>query len=300
MTVNISNIKNAVTSKSGRQILKIRKASPTLMFGAGVVGVIGTVVLASKATLKLEETLDEHATTALQAKQVLADESMNYDENDHRKDMVILHARTIGKVAKLYAPAFGLGVISIGLLTGSHVTLTRRNAGAVAAYAALDKGFQEYRARVVEELGVDKDREFAFGVDEKEVYSETKKGEPKVDRVKIASGESVYAKFFNEDNPNWTSAPEHNLLFLKGQQTYATQRLRSKGHLFLNEVYDALGMDRTPQGAVVGWILGKGDDYVDFGFEDDDKMDRFHDFLVGREGSLLLDFNVAGIIYDQI
>lgn len=301
--MNLNNLKNAVTSKGGRQLLKLRKSSPTLMFGAGVVGMVGTVVLASKATLNLEEILDDHSELALKAKEVHAaggTATRSYDDNDLRKDMVILHTRTVAKVAKLYAPALGLGVVSIGLLTGSHVTLNRRNASLMAAYAAVDKGFREYRDRVIAELGADKDKEFAFGVEEREVYHETKKGEPKVERVKTAAGENMYAKFFDENNVNWTPVPEHNLMFLKGQQTYATQRLQAKGHLFLNEVYDALGMERTPAGAVVGWILGEGDEFVDFGYEDDDQMERFHEFLVGREGSLLLNFNVAGVIYDKI
>ena len=53
--MNFQSIKNVVTSKVGRQLLVAQKHSPAVLFAAGVVGVVGTVVLASRATLKLNE-----------------------------------------------------------------------------------------------------------------------------------------------------------------------------------------------------------------------------------------------------
>lgn len=62
-----------------------------------------------------------------------------------------------------------------------------------------------------------------------------------------------------------------------------------------------LGMDHTSAGAVVGWISGgDGDNYVDFGVFIPDADDRVRDFVNGREGSVLVDFNVDGIIWDKI
>jgi hypothetical protein len=69
--------------------------------------------------------------------------------------------------------------------------------------------------------------------------------------------------------------------------------------VFLNEAYDALGLDRSKEGAVVGWVLGNGDDYVDFGLYTCDTP-AVQDFMTGREYSVLLDFNVDGVIYDKI
>lgn len=92
-------------------------------------------------------------------------------------------------------------------------------------------------------------------------------------------------------------------MFLKRQQAHATDRLQDKGHLFLNEVYDMLGMQRTKSGQVVGWIYDKkhpiGDNFVDFGIYDLYK-EKNREFVNGYEPSILLDFNVDGNILEMI
>jgi hypothetical protein len=60
-----------------------------------------------------------------------------------------------------------------------------------------------------------------------------------------------------------------------------------------------LDIPRTQAGAVVCWVRGQGDDFIDFGIFDgnDDATRRF---VNGCERSILLDFNVDGVIYDMI
>jgi hypothetical protein len=93
----------------------------------------------------------------------------------------------------------------------------------------------------------------------------------------------------------------HNQMFLQSQQNYANDYLIAHGYLFLNDVYDLLGLERTQAGQVVGWVRGKdgGDGYVDFGiFENDTVMGK--QFAMGNSRSILLDFNVDGVVWDLI
>lgn len=295
--------KNVVTSKAGRQLLLTQKHSPVILFGAGVVGVVATTVLACKATLKLEAVLDENERIHAEAKERLALDTERYTAKDYTQDSAVLKVRLVRDVTKLYAPAIGLGVVSICALGGSHFILSKRNAGLVAAYAALDKGFNEYRERVIKMVGPEKERELLFESETREVAVDGKNGVEVVQHTS-AIGPSRYAKFFSKETSSiWSPDPGYNLCTLQAQQAFANDKLWGKGHVFLNEVYDSLGLDRTPEGAVVGWVKNNpkgGDNEIDFGIFTDKNRDQFHDFMQGREGALLLDFNVDGVVWDLI
>lgn len=298
--MNIKSMANGITSKVGLQMLKAKKQSPAIMFGAGVVGVVATVVLASKATLKLEEVLNETDELIEQANTLVERNNPKYSAEVRDSDLRKIKIQSAIKIAKLYGPAVVVGLVSIGLLTGSHVAMTRRNTALMAAYATLEKGFREYEARVREEFGEDKARELRFGADEREVYSEAENGEPKVDRVKFAAGKSMYARFFDKHNENFQPTVEYNLLFLQGVQKYLNDKLNANGWILLNDAYDALGMERSKEGTVMGWVLHPNTaNYVDFGINSPDNVDRVADFLCGVENAILVDFNVTNV-FDKI
>jgi hypothetical protein len=276
------------------------------MFVAGVATAVTGTVLACRATLKVSDVLAQ--TEELKDKaEMLYEDGLNpdYDEKTYNRDLMVLKVKTILNVTKLYAPSAGLMMLSVALLTGSHVTLTKRNASLTAAYAGIDQAFEKYRERVVQSLGEDQDREFRYGAEKVEEKVKGEDGKTKtVSRLRVANngeGPSMYAKFFAEHCPDWKRNPEYNRVFLRAQQNYANDMLKSRGHVFLNEVYDSLGIERTQAGAVVGWVLSKdGDNFVDFGIFDDLTNPNVRDFVNGDADSILLDFNVDGVIYDKI
>lgn len=291
-------VPNAVSSKLALTILKTQKHSPKILFVAGAAGTVTAAVLAARATLKLEEVLEE---TSKDLDRVRTLHHVDYSEADRTQDKAVLYIRGGVKVVKLYAPAVAVGALSIGMLTGSHYILSKRNAALTAAYATLEKGFSSYRARVVEDQGEDKDRQYLHGSEKQKFTTIDEKGKKVKGDRKVATDVSPYGVLFNDRNPNWNRNAEYNYIFLRAQLRYLNDQLRSRGHVFLNDVYDALGFERTSQGAVVGWLAdGRGDGYIDFGIFDDDAALRVHDFLVGNEGELYLDFNVDGLIYKNI
>lgn len=111
---------------------------------------------------------------------------------------------------------------------------------------------------------------------------------------------SIYARYFDESSCVWTNEAEYNLMFLKSTEQYANDILRSKGSLFLNEVYDMLGIPRSKAGQVVGWIYDEsnpvGDNYVDFGIFNECNADFINEY----KRIALLDFNVDGVILDKV
>ncbi len=292
-------LSNFVTSKAGLQLLTLKKHSPVILFAAGVVGVVGAAVLASRATLKMEGILQEAATEAEAVEQW--DPETYLEEKDRQKALLHIKVGTIVLIAKAYAPAVLVGAASIAALTGSHVILTQRNTALMAAYAGLDKAYKAYRKRVVDELGEDKDKQFQNGSRTRDIVEETPEG-PVVTTVTEVdpNGYSVYAKFFDKFNRNWNEEWEYNRIFLQATQNHANNKLTAQGWLLLNDVYDALGIPRTKAGCVVGWRIDKdGDNYIDFGMFNKSKEMARH-FVNGNEGTILLDFNVNGVVYDKI
>lgn len=289
-------IPTALTRNVSRQMFLVQKHSPHILFGAGIVGVVATAVMASKATLQLSDTLQGYEDMKDMAAELLDTNNTEYTEDDYRKDMRYVHVRAAIGVTKLYAPAVGLGIVSVACLTQSHVILSQRNVALSAAYAALDKGFTEYRERVQSEVGEDRERELRYGGITK---TTTVDGKQVKRIVPTPESASIYARFFDQLSSSWQREPEYNLVFLKCQQNYANDMLRARGHLFLNEVYDMLGIPRSKAGAVVGWrISDDGDCFVDFGLYDGNEAARA--FVNGVEGAILLDFNVDGVIYDKL
>jgi Family of unknown function (DUF6353) len=295
-------VSEAVRTGLGRTGLLTQKNSPQILFGVGIAGSIASTVLACRATLKLEETLEK---TRVDLKRVKVAEKKDngdeYSDRERQQDTSVVYMRGAYNVVKLYGPAIIVGGISIAALTQSQNILTKRNAALTAAYAALDKGFREYRARVVDKYGEDQDREFRYGSEKVEIINEETGRKKTVTRVGPDTP-SVYARFFDPLSPSWSKDPETNFIFLRAQQNYSNDLLRSRGHVFLNEVYDMLGIPRTKAGSVVGWLMspnpGETDNYVNFGIFDDNE--KVIDFVNGREASILLDFNVDGVIYDKI
>lgn len=300
-----------LTRTFNRTSLKLQKHSPEILLVAGTVGVVASTVMACKATLKVEEIVDDAKQKIDTIHEVAADPAMTekYSEEDSKKDLAIVYTQTAVKFIKLYGPAVVLGVASLGCMIGSNRILNKRNAALAAAYAAVDKSFKEYRGRVIERFGEKMDKELRYNIKAQEVEETTtdENGNEVVTKKTIEvidpNNYSQYAIIFDDGNEGWDPDPERTKYFLIQQQNWANERLKARGHLFLNEVYDLLGAKRTKAGAQVGWVYDEantfGDNFVDFGIFDTTRS-KARDFVNGYEKVIVLDFNVDGYILDLI
>lgn len=306
-TENLVNKINTTVRKTG---FKLRKYSPEILVVAGIVGTVVSAVMACKATTKisdiLETTRDDIDTIHNFKPDTESEET--YSEEDMKKDLTIVYIQTGIKFVKLYTPAVLLGAVSIVSILTSNNILRKRNVAIAAAYATVDRGFKEYRNRVIERFGEKVDKELKYNIKAKKVdtISNEDGKEEKVDKVMDViepNTYSIYARFFDDGCTGWEKNAEYNLSFLRIQQQYANDLLRSRGHLFLNEVYDMLGIPRTKEGQAVGWIYDPDDDtrdnFVDFGIYDATR-EATRNFVNGYERTILLDFNVDGCIWDLI
>lgn len=284
---------------------KVKRFSPEILMVAGVAGVITAGVLACKATLKLEGIVEK---AEMDIADVKDRNSVNEFDSvtEFNKELAKVYTKRALQVAKIYTPALSVGVLSIGCLLGAHGIMNQRNVAAIAAYKSLESGFEQYRRRVAAEFGEDKERDLRFGLVEKEVpqYDEdgNQVGSKKVTEI-APDGMSPYARIFDEYNDMWSKVPGINQMTLNNQETWLNDRLKARGYLFLNDVYEALGFPKTPAGQVVGWLSRthanfdpeKNDGFVDFGLWEIEQEAK-REFVNGFERSVILDFNVDGIM----
>ena len=312
--MNKTTIMTKATRMVNRAGLKIKKHSPEILLTAGVVGVVTSGVMACRATLKVNEVLEEPKNDIEKIHESFehgaTPAGIPYDEADFKKDLSIVYIQTGVKLAKLYGPSIALGVASIGCIVGSNRILNKRNVALAAAYTTIDKSFKDYRGRVIERFGKELDRELRYNIKAKEIEetvinedgSETTVKRT-IDVMDTENNYSPYSIVFDDGNLGWDPDPELTKFFLVQQQSHANDTLKAKGHLFLNEVYDMLGARRTKAGQRVGWVYDEkhpvGDNYVDFGMFDIHR-EKARDFINGHEKVIVLDFNVDGVIDDLI
>src|ERR1041385_1337009 len=160
-----------VTTKLGRNALLLKKSSPTVLFGVGIVGVVGGTVLACRATLKMTTLLEESSKKLDKVREYQGSASMSYTENDREHDVALIRTQTTIGIIKLYLPPVIMTSVGITALTSSHRILANRNAALTAAYAALDEAYKRYRQRVVDKYGEEQDREFQYDTETVEIGS---------------------------------------------------------------------------------------------------------------------------------
>lgn len=289
---------------------KFKKHSPEILVAAGVVGIVTSGVMACKATLKVNEVLDktrEEIDKIHDAEDKgVTPAGKSYDENDVKKDLTIVYVQTGVKLAKLYAPAIAVGMLSIAGIVASNRILRKRNLALAAAYATVDRGFKEYRGRVIERFGKELDRELKYNIKAEEVEKVEKdeNGNEKIVKQQVNTAtineRSSTSRIFDETCPNWEKNAEYNNMFLRQTESWANRKLQENGYLFLNDVYDMLGFQRSQEGQILGWIYDPKDptcaNYVSFGIDDiHDEQKRL--FVNGYERSIILDFNTDGDIW---
>lgn len=285
-------------------LMALRKHSPEILTFLGIGGMVTGSVMACKATHDhFDEIVVDHR---IQVDEIRKSKT---DESNERKELTKTFLKTAGRMTALYAPSVTISALSITSILTANNILRKRNIALAAAYAAIDRGFKDYRSRVVDRFGADVDRELRNDLHQEKIDETVTDEEGKKKKVKNTvmvvgdGGLSDYSRYFAY---GYAKGAEHNadynLFFLRSQQDLANNILRAKGFLFLNEVYDMLGIDRSIPGQTVGWVYDKnandhGDNYVDFGIREvyRKRSDNPNDY----EKVFLLDFNVDGNILDH-
>ena len=286
------DIVRSVKTLSFKGAALVQKYAPEILTGLGVIGVATSTVLIAKQTLKLEETVDKAELRLLAAKNVK-------EEGGDSLAVVKAYLANTGDIVKLYGAPVSLALASIASILAAHGIMRRRNAALVAAYGVLETAFANYRERVREVVGEEREKELYYGV--REVTEVSESGKKKITKNGAQGPLSPYALLFDESNKYWEPEAGTNKTFLLIKQQHFNDMLFMRGHLFLNDVHRALGFPETKAGQAVGWVYDseRGDGFVDLGIyvpESDVKRD----FINGWEPNIWLNPNVDGVILDRL
>ena len=307
--------KTELATKAGQILVKtkldIKKHSPEILVAAGIGTGIVAAIVACKQTIKANDIVAE-ARKSLQniedVKELAANNEVEYTEENEQEDRKTIGMQVAVGMVKTYALPVGLGILSITCILAGHHILKKRNVALAAAYSALSTDFMNYRKRVVDKYGKDVDFMLKNGLEKQIVANQVidpETGEVKETKEEVLTYEgdklSQYARIFDEvGSTQWTPSADHNRAFLLMEQNYFNERIRTRGYIFLNEVYERLGFRPTKAGSVVGWVYQNADyEGIDFGIFTAHTQ-KAAEFLEGTEPSIILDFNVQGDILSLV
>lgn len=308
MNDNIMKVMNKAKFVVNRSKLKVEKYSPQILVTVGITCMAASTLVACKETPQAIDILEKYART----REVIEDTKdmvergeiteAEYSKKDYAIDKFRNNVQETVALVKNYAPALALMAAGTACILSSTAIQTKRTLALSTAYASLQNSFNDYRERVKNEVGEEKENDIYYGVETVKVKNpETGKKEEVKVPLKDSCGMpcSPYAVVFDQKNRYWQRNDEMNFGFLKNQQRFANELLHAQGHVFLNDIYKMLGFPDTAAGAVTGWVMNNGDNFIDFGLMDA----AGNQGKIGADGNFIgyiLDFNVDGVIYDMI
>lgn len=298
----------SITTAIHTGIARVSKHAPTILSVAASAGVIGTGYLAWKAGTRFEDVEGrdwERRKECIRNADNIPDEEVPAYERKLRILFILDTAKTL-------APAAIVGGATIAMIYFSNSISKKRLAALGAAYTVLQNAFDGYKKTMVDALGKETVEKIVapklpnIGKTAEEILSSDNKSDAAnvTDAVlNSVSALSPYARIISEDSSNcWDTSEDYTSENIAAVQLWANRRLERKGHLFLNEVYDQLGLSRTREGSVVGWLKNSenGDGYVSFGDYDSSIYRVPSDDYTRVDSNFILDFNVDGMIWDKI
>lgn len=218
------NLKQRFHRMCGMSRLYLRRSSPTILCCAAAVGVVGTAVVAVKATPKAMRLLEEAT---------------------EEKGAELSRTEIFVAVAHLYIPSAAIGAGTIFCIFGANALNKHQQAQLMSAYALIKNYHKEYCNKLIKLHGEEEDIEVRNAMmrercDVHILHSDVPDG--KVIFYDEMSGESIMRY-------------EREVI---DAEYHFNRNFTIRGYAFLNEFYEFLGLPQTEYGGTVGWSICSG------------------------------------------
>lgn len=206
--------------------IAMKKHSPEILTGIGIVGMITTTVMAVKATPK-----------AL----VLIEEKKSTEKLEELPPVEIVKTAWF-----CYIPTAITGVLSIACLVGASSVNLKRNAALATAYTLSETALKEYKDKVVEVIG--------------EKKAETVKDEiakDKIEKDPVSAKEIIITEHGNTLCYDVLSGRyfKSDIDKLKKVENELNRKMLSETYITLNEFYSEMGLNEIKLGNELGWNI---------------------------------------------
>lgn len=298
--------------------LWFKQNSPEILLGVNVVGSAGAVILGSVATTKVAGIVNPKMELIGEEKKLIeklskAEQVSDEEIKKHKSIIKKTYFKMGAKLFLNYLPCILSYSASTVAAFGSHKIMKGRQIALAAALSTCEAGYAAYRSRVREKLGEEAEKALFEGREEKEVKVKDEKGKEKIEKsydLKNLHTDCDFGVVWGDGNYDYDHEhPGLNISHLMQAEQTMNDILRSRGYLFLHEVYEQLGYtngmlgERKLQAAhVLGWIYDpedkERDSFVSFGIHDSKGVltPEAKRLQQGTENAIWLEFNVDGDI----
>ena len=222
----------------------VSKHSPEILTGLGIAGMVTTTILAVKATPKALQLIEEAE----------YEKTMQMEKRPTHMEK-LTPIETVKAAWKPYIPAAITGTLSIACLVGASSVNFRRNAALATAYKLSETALSEYKEKVVEVVGENKEKIIRDKVAEQKVADNpvSKNTVIVTEKGNTLCYDAFAGRYFRSDIDR-----------IKSAVNIINRRMTYDQYVSLNEFYDELDLDHTQMGDQLGWSLDRGLVDVDF------------------------------------
>lgn len=303
--------------------LALKKNAPKILLISGVALTVGGTVVACKKTLKMPEIIKEleeksneihEAVGKTEVVSPVSSESRPYSVEDAKADLTKLYISTGGKILKVYWLPVLMEIGGIALIGISHGIMNKRLeaaekklVAAVTAYEGLSQLFEQYRKRIEEAEGVEKEQEYYVKAKENcDIHHVVSENVQKLhEKLSNVNPNNPHMRIYDEVSSRfWSPVPIYNLCKVKEAKSLAWLRMKNRyndlgyGFIFLWEVELELGLVPTAASFTDGWLYNPklGEEQISFGLEKGGiGYENKVSFLNGRSCDVSLEFNCTKI-----
>lgn len=222
----------------GKVTMNLKKNSPAIFTGVGIVGLGATAYLAYKSRDKVEAVVDE-----IERKRDL---DLPVDKLEVAK----------GLTEALYQPV-AVGAASIACILLAQKIQNNRIKTLIGVVAVEQARNMYFEKKYREQHGDEAYAQFSAPVEQIETVEVDKKGKEKITahQVKKELDETI-GQWYDESSEYVSDDHTYNLQMIESVSERLRLRLFQRGHLILNEVREELGFKRIRNGALLGWSSG--------------------------------------------